>query len=221
MEAQNSQVEILKNKCKKLLDEKRQLEENVNHAKNLIAENKANEIIYQETRNQKKVIEENAKKLTQEIKELSMKNKSMETTVQTQTEEIEDLKKTLMVVDEQKTIDMEQLQSKVEEYRNKSQNLEEIVTQFRKNSHSSETTEEITESIVVIEKKTIGQEENLKKIEELQKTMIDKSTDEEQKVQDISIECLHKTLEEKDQEILKLISDIEKQDEEKNNLEQM
>ena len=108
LEAQASQVDALKAKCKKLVDENTKLAEQAKQTTGLIAEKKASEIILQEAKNLNKVLETNVKKLSEEHVSLKNKYSEMEGGMEKQVTEINRLKAMLKTIQEEPSENVEE-----------------------------------------------------------------------------------------------------------------
>lgn len=235
LEAQTSQVEILKSKVKKFLDEKRKFEETAKQAQLLLAENKANDIVLQETKNQKKQLEGKTKLLSLDIKELTLQNNSLHATLKNQDTEMAGLKSELAAIREEKEQAAEgsaengmdsslvlQLKSQVQEYEKKFMSMEETAGKFDEQQRlTEETTEEFTESIMITKKNDSNQAESLKRIEQQQITILElQSSLDAARSFENSVLTLQKSAGLQDEKINNLKLDFEKLEDEKNSLEQ-
>ncbi|XP_047740894.1 GRIP and coiled-coil domain-containing protein 2 [Hyalella azteca] len=236
LEAQTSQIEVLKTKCKKLLDEKSKWEETTKQAKAILAEKKANEIILEESKNRQKQLEETTKQLTTEIKQLRLECKEKQTRMDDKEKIIDNLKHELTVIQESKEINDEgeyhqnpaeaddgkeviitELKCKTLELEKKCDEYERILSDIKEKGEATEITEEITECVTVSDNGSSMDEILIlrARINELERALV------ESKPLHMPHKSIDYALEQSEALVNELREKIEKHEEEKNNLEQM
>ncbi|XP_042209950.1 GRIP and coiled-coil domain-containing protein 2-like isoform X2 [Homarus americanus] len=224
LQAQVGQVDILKTKCKKLLDEKSTLEEELKRQQKLVAkgikiqgelntlkeEKKASEIILESTKNDKKCLEDRARSLESQVLKLKKLNEEIVISSKKDQDRIHELENNLKEHDMLIPCSEDSLkesQEKILKLEQEKQSLKDINTELKKESEAAESdVNTLREELRVEAERKKQLEQHLEELEAQKRNELANTTGELNNLKQKLLE-IEKSNEQKDSELQILLQE--------------